>query len=67
MANTHTSKIQITVGLDDNRIPEKLHWTAQDGGVSNEEAKAVMLSVWDQKSKSLLGLICGQKTCLLMK
>ena len=45
MANTHTSKIQITVGLDDNRIPEKLHWTAQDGGVSNEEAKAVMLSL----------------------
>ena len=42
MAKTHTSKIQITVGLDDNRIPEKLYWTAQDGGVSNEEAKAVM-------------------------
>lgn len=33
MANTHTSKIQITVGLDDNRIPEKLHWTAQDGEI----------------------------------
>ena len=54
MANTHTSKIQITVGLDDNRIPEKLHWTAQDGGVSNEEAKAVMLSVWDQKKQESL-------------
>ena len=54
MASSHTSKIQSTVGLDDNRIPEKLHWTAQDGGVSNEEAKAVMLSVWDQKKQESL-------------
>ena len=54
MAKTLTSKIQITVGLDDNRIPEKLYWTAQDGGVSNEEAKAVMLSVWDQKKQESL-------------
>ena len=54
MASSHTSKIQITVGLDDNRIPEKLHWTAQDDGVSNEEAKAVMLSVWDQKKQESL-------------
>jgi len=54
MASTHNSKIQITVGLDDNRIPEKLHWTAEDGGVSNEEAKAVMLSVWDKKKQESL-------------
>jgi len=54
MAKTLTSKIQITVGLDDNRVPEKLYWTAQDGGVSNEEAKAVMLSVWDQKKQESL-------------
>jgi gliding motility-associated protein GldC len=54
MAKTHTSKIQITVGLDDNLIPEKLYWTAKDGGVSNEEAKAVMLSVWDQKKQESL-------------
>ena len=54
MAINHTSKIKITVGLDDNRIPETLHWTAEDGGVSNEEAKAVMLSVWDQKKQESL-------------
>ncbi|MDG1014621.1 MAG: gliding motility protein GldC [Flavobacteriaceae bacterium] len=54
MAINHTSKIKITVGLDDNRIPESLHWTAEDGGVSNQEAKAVMLSVWDQKKQESL-------------
>ena len=54
MAINHTSKIKITVGLDDNRVPEKLHWTADDGGVSIEEAKAIMLSVWDQKKQESL-------------
>ena len=49
-----TSKIELTVTLDENRVPEKLHWTAQDGGVTNEEAKAMMLSVWDAKAKESL-------------
>ena len=54
MAHTHTSKIEMTVELDDNRIPENLFWTAEDGGVANEEAKAMMLSVWDPKKQETL-------------
>ena len=38
MANTITSKIELNVELDENRVPEKIHWTAQDGGITNEEA-----------------------------
>ncbi|MEO8933962.1 MAG: gliding motility protein GldC [Xanthomarina sp.] len=53
MANT-TSKIELTVELDANRIPEKLHWTAEDGGINNEEAKAILLSVWDSKAQETL-------------
>lgn len=49
-----TSKIELVVELDENRIPEKLNWTAQDGGVVNEEAKAMMLSVWDSKAQETL-------------
>ncbi len=49
-----TSKIELTVELDENRIPEKLKWTAQDGGVDNQEAKAIMLSVWDAKTQETL-------------
>ena len=48
------SKIELNVELDENRIPESLHWTAEDGGVTNEEAKAVMLSVWDSDAKESL-------------
>ena len=51
MAEKRKSKIELNVELDANRIPEKLFWTAQDGGVSNEEAKAMMLSVWDSKAQ----------------
>jgi len=54
MSKTYTSKIELNVELDENRIPEKLRWSAQDGGIKNEEAKAVMLSVWDSKTKESL-------------
>ena len=50
----YTSKIELNVELDENKIPEKLSWTAQDGGVENEEAKAMLLSVWDSKTKESL-------------
>lgn len=54
MAVEHTSKIEFTVGLDENKIPEKISWSAEDGGVKNESSKAIMLSVWDDKTKDTL-------------
>ncbi|MGJ8592017.1 MAG: gliding motility protein GldC [Aquaticitalea sp.] len=48
------STIELQVELDENRVPEKLSWTAQDGGIDNEEAKAMMLSVWDSKAQETL-------------
>lgn len=54
MAVAHTSKISLEVGLDENRVPETLNWSAEDGGISNETAKAMMLSVWDSNNKESL-------------
>lgn len=51
MAKTNTSEIKIAIQLDENRIPEKLAWTARDGGVANEAAKAVLLSLWDHNNQ----------------
>ena len=48
------STIELKVELDENRIPEKLHWSADDGGITNEEAKAMMLSVWDANTQETL-------------
>ena len=54
MSNTKTSTIELHVELDENKVPEKLSWTAQDGGINNEEAKAMMLSVWDSNAQETL-------------
>ncbi|MEY8848022.1 gliding motility protein GldC [Psychroserpens sp. XS_ASV72] len=54
MGKNYTSTIELTVELDENRVPEKLHWTAEDGGISKEEAKAMMLAVWDSKAQETL-------------
>ncbi|PKP16646.1 MAG: gliding motility protein GldC [Bacteroidetes bacterium HGW-Bacteroidetes-23] len=49
-----TSEIKFDVTLDENKVPESLKWTAKDGGIENQETKAIMLSVWDSKSKESL-------------
>ncbi|NVN19745.1 gliding motility protein GldC [Muricauda sp. HICW] len=54
MAVEHTSEITLKVGLDENRVPEELTWSAQDGGIKEEDAKAMMLSVWDSKNQESL-------------
>lgn len=48
------SDIKISVGLDENNVPEKLLWSAKDGGVDAAEAKAMLLSIWDHKQKETL-------------
>jgi gliding motility-associated protein GldC len=49
-----TSDIVLSVTTDENRIPESIEWTAEDGGVEKEAAKAAFLSVWDHKAKESL-------------
>ena len=49
-----TSEIKFLVDLDENRVPESLSWTAKDGGVEMEDAKAIMLSIWDSKAQETL-------------
>lgn len=45
-------EIKFTVSLDENHIPEKIEWTASEGGgVENEEIKAMMISVWEPKKR----------------
>jgi hypothetical protein len=47
MAIHKKTQITIDVNLDENNIPEKMNWTAPDGGIANMEAKAMLLSFWD--------------------
>ena len=48
------TRISFDVELDENKVPEKITWSAPDGGVSNEKSKAVFLSVWDDNKQETL-------------
>jgi gliding motility-associated protein GldC len=50
--SNNTSEIKIQIKLDENRVPEKLFWSAEEGGVASEESKAFMLSVWNSDDKA---------------
>ena len=54
MAAAHTSKIEFTIGLDENKIPETIRWTAEEGAIKNKDSKALMISVWDHETKNTL-------------
>ena len=48
------SDIVITIELDENKIPEKMSWSAKDGGVENQETKALLFSSWDSENKETM-------------
>lgn len=54
MSNINTSDIILRVSLDENKVPEKIHWDATDNNVIGKEATALMLSVWDPKEDNTL-------------
>lgn len=54
MAVKHNSEVKFKIGLDENKVPEEISWTAIDGGINNESSKAVMISVWDHQKKDTL-------------
>jgi gliding motility-associated protein GldC len=49
-----TSKIEIHVGLNENSIPKRMMWTAEDAEIKDKEAKAMFLSLWDAKDQNTL-------------
>ena len=49
-----TSNISIQVGLDENNIPETLNWEASDTCEKATEAKAILMSIWDEEAKETL-------------
>ena len=40
--------------MDENNIPESLNWEASDTEEKANEAKAILMSIWDPKTKETL-------------
>jgi gliding motility-associated protein GldC len=47
------SEINFKVTLDDNNLPEKIDWSATEGG-EQSSSKAVMIALWDAKENNTL-------------
>jgi len=45
------SEISIKIGLDENKVPEKIEWNSEEVG---GETRAFLLSVWDHKTTESL-------------
>ena len=43
------SRITIDVSTDENQVPVSIQWTAEDGGIDNQHASAMALSMWNPK------------------
>ena len=54
MATEKKTQITIDVELDENKVPEQISWSAKDGGISNFQSKAILLSFWDSKKQETL-------------
>jgi gliding motility-associated protein GldC len=49
-----TSDIHFSIGLDENKVPETIEWSAIDSGIENAATKASIISVWDDKAQETL-------------
>lgn len=60
------SEIKLVIKLDENKMPEQIHWTATDSGQEGtREAKAFSLSIWDKNESATLGIDLWTKEMLI--
>ena len=48
-----TSQIRFTVSLDENHVPERIEWEADDANAKSE-CKSTLISLWDAKENNTL-------------
>ena len=48
------SSITVQIGLNANNLPLEMHWTADDGGITNAPARAMMLSLWNPEDNNTM-------------
>ena len=63
---TKTSTIQIQVALDENKVPEKIEWTASDTTADRmNKAKAMMVAFWDAAEATALRIDLWTKDMMM--
>ncbi len=60
------SKINISVALDNDKVPQQIAWNASDSSVdSDQKAKAMFLAFWDAADKSALRIDLWTKEMMI--
>jgi gliding motility-associated protein GldC len=60
------SEIKFIIDLDENKMPEKIQWHADDADFEGmKDAKTLMLSLWDKKNNVTLGIDLWTKDMLV--
>ncbi len=60
------SKIDFSIELDDNKMPEKIEWEASDAGFEGKKSSStLMISLWDINEKSTLAIDLWTKEMLV--
>lgn len=55
MSKLTTKQIRINVELNEEQIPERITWDADDAGMPEpREAKSLMLSLWDKEEQNTM-------------
>lgn len=54
MSDLKQSNINIQISTNENNLPEKIQWTAKDGGVENANAEAMILAFWDKAAETAM-------------
>lgn len=49
-----SSSITINVGMNENHIPVRMMWSADDANIENRETAAMFLALWDQQEKNTM-------------
>lgn len=66
LCRMNKSTISIDVHLDENKIPDKLSWSAsQSTAEEPQDAKAMMLSFWDGKEKAAMRIDLWTKDMMM--
>jgi gliding motility-associated protein GldC len=60
------SEINFKITLDENHVPEKIEWQADDAGEGGlKECKSIMLSLWDKKERNTLRIDLWTKEMMI--
>ena len=54
MSELKKSKIEINVSTNENNLPERIEWSAKEGGVDQADAEAMILSFWDKNQQAAM-------------